>query len=311
MKLAAEKKAAGLLLFASFHWGSSFVGSKICLNAGLLPFETVFYRMTAGTVVIGLVFRKQLRQFSRAALVTGVLLGAVTSAIYTFEMYGISMTEASKASFLTSTNIVMMPFLYAAFFRVRPSLRSVLAGLLALAGVWFLSLSGKTAGGIAFGDILLLITAFLYAMNSITVAKLGPQASPVQITFLQLLTTMVFTGIMTLVQGRCGHYPAEAVGALLYLAVGPTLICFLIKNYAIQRLSPVKCTLILATEGVFCALLSIGLLHERLTFPMCCGILLILCGILTEELGGALWKRITDRPEKNDCLKKECDYEKK
>lgn len=292
-RLTAEKKAACLLLFASFLWGSSFVGSKICLNAGLLPFETVFYRMAAGTAVIGLAFHKQLRHFSRSAFVTGILLGLITSAVYTFEMYGISMTEASKASFLTSTNIVMMPFLYAVFFRTRPSPRSVLAGFLALVGVWFLSLAGGTAAGIAVGDVLLLITAFLYAMNSITVAKLGPCASPVQITFLQLLTTMVFTGVMTLVQGRCGNYPVEAVGALLYLAIGPTLICFLIKNYAIQRLSPVKCTLILATEGVFCALLSIVLLHERLAFPMLFGILLILCGILTEELGGVIWKRIT------------------
>lgn len=284
MKLTAEKKAAGLLLFASFLWGSSFVGSKICLNAGLFPFETVFYRMVAGTAMIGFAFHKQLRHFSRQALVTGILLGVITSGIYTFEMYGISMTEASKASFLTSANIVMMPFLYAAFFRTRPSLHSVLAGVLALAGVWFLSLAGKAAGGIAFGDVLLLITAFLYAMNSITVAKLGPNAPPVQITFLQLFTTMVFTGFMTMVQGRCGSYPAEAIGALLYLALGPTLICFLIKNYAIQRLSPVKCTLILATEGIFCALLSMVLLHEKLTLSMCFGIMLILCGILIEEL---------------------------
>lgn len=129
-------------------------------------------------------------------------------------------------------------------------------------------------------------------MNSITAAKLGPNLPPVQITFLQLFTTMVFTGFTTMVQGRCGNYSAEAVGALLYLAVGPTLICFLIKNHAIQLLSPVKCTLILATEGIFCALLSMVLLHERLTLSMCFGILLILCGMLTVELGAVLWKHI-------------------
>lgn len=305
MNLTAEKKAAGLLLLASFLWGSSFVGSKICLNAGLLPFETVFYRMTAGTVMMGIIFHKQLRRFSKPALVTGVLLGAITSAIYTFEMYGISMTEASKASFLTSTNIVMMPFLYAVFFRTHPCPRSVLAGILALAGVWFLSLAGRPAGGIAFVDVLLLITAFLYAMNSITVAKLGFTTSPVQITFLQLLTTMVFTGIMTLIQGRCGSYPTEAIGALFYLAIGPTLICFLIKNYAIQRLSPIKCTLILATEGVFYVLLSIALLHEKLTLSMCFGILLILCGIFMEELGPFVWKARGRVPERSGPL---CPY---
>ena len=111
-------------------------------------------------------------------------------------------------------------------------------------------------------------------------------------TFLQLLITTVYTGIMTLIQGRCGNYPQEAVGALLFLAIGPTLICYLIKNYAVQRLTPVQCTLISATEGIFCALLSVVLLHEHVTVQMCIAILLILAGILTEQLGEVAWKRM-------------------
>lgn len=291
-KLTKERKASGLLWLAAFLWGSSFVGSKICLNAGLFPFETVFYRMAAGTAMMGLLFHRQLRHIPKPAALAGVSLGVITSAVYAFEMYGVSMTEAAKASFLTSSSTVMMPFLYAAFFRTRPSPRSVLAGLLALAGVWFLSLAGAAAGsGIALGDLLLLVTAFLYAMNSIAADKLGRDSSPAQVTFLQFLTTMAFTGVMTLFQGRCGSYPAEVIGALAYLSVGPTMICFFIKNYAIQLVSPVKCTLILATEGVFCAVLSMLLLHETLTLSMCFGILLILCGVLTEELGTLAWKR--------------------
>ena len=291
MKETQKKKAAGLLLIASFLWGSSFVGSKICLNAGLFPFETVFYRMVIGTALIVVVYYRQLRHFARRSLIVGILLGLITSAVYTFEMYGISMTETTKASFLTSTSIVMMPFLFALFFHTRPRFRSVLAALIAMAGVCLLS-GGSYGFSLALGDILLLFTAFLYAMNSITVAKLGMNVSSVQVTFLQLLITTVYTGIMTLIQGRCGNYPQEAVGALLFLAIGPTLICYLIKNYAVQRLTPVQCTLISATEGIFCALLSVVLLHEHVTVQMCIAILLILAGILTEQLGEVAWKRM-------------------
>lgn len=290
MKVTQEKKAAGLLLIASFLWGSSFVGSKICLNAGLFPFETVFYRMIIGTALIAVVFYRQLRHFTRRSVIVGILLGLITSTVYTFEMYGISMTETTKASFLISTNIVMMPFLSALFFHTRPHFRSVLAALIAMVGVWLLG-GGSYGFSLALGDMLLLFTAFLYAMNSITVAKLGMEVSSIQMTFLQLLTTTVYTGIMALVQGRCGNYPQEAVGALVFLAIGPTLICFLIKNYAVQRLTPVQCTLILATEGIFCALLSVILLHEHVTVQMCIAILLVLAGILTEQLGEVVWKK--------------------
>lgn len=179
-------RATCLLLVAACLWGSSFVGSKICLNAGMYPFETIFYRMAAGSLVMGIVFWKQLRAMTRQALKAGILLGLVTFSGYCFEMYGISMTAASKSSFITATNIVMLPFLYALFFHTRISLRSVGAALVTLAGIWFLSQTGSTAGGVAVGDVLLLITAFLYAMNSITVAKLGSTESPIQVTFLQL-----------------------------------------------------------------------------------------------------------------------------
>lgn len=287
MRPSQRKKSAGLLLIASFLWGSSFVGSKICLNAGLFPFETVFYRMAIGTALIAVIFHKRLRRLSKRTVLVGILLGIITSGIYTFEMYGISMTETTKASFLTSTNIVMMPFLTAAFFRTCLHLRSLLAALTAMTGVWLLG-GGPNGFSFAFGEVLLLFTAFLYAMNSITVSKLGVGISSVPMTFLQLLTTTVYTGMMTFFQGRCRNYPPQAIGAVLFLAVGPTLICFLIKNYAIQHLTPIQCTLILATEGIFCAVLSVILLHTPVTVQMCAAVLLILAGILIEQLGEVL-----------------------
>lgn len=295
MKLTKEGKATGLMFLASFLWGSSFVGSKICLNAGMLQFETVFYRMVIAVIGIGIVFHKQLRPFSRAAIKTGLAVGAITSAIYTAEMYGISLIETTKASFLTSTNIVMMPFLCAVFFRERVQLRSFLAAAVTITGVAVLSLAGGERLTIEPGDALLLLAALGYAMSSITVAKLGSGASSIQITFVQLFVTMVYTGIMTLFQGRGGHYPPQAVGALLYLAIGPTLVCFLIKNYALQHLSPMKCTLILTTEGVFCALLSVLILHDRVTARMLLGIALIFLGILTENFGEQIAGKIRRR----------------
>ena len=42
-------------------------------------------------------------------------------------------------------------------------------------------------------------------------------------------------------------------------------------------------------------LLSILLLHEKLTPSMCFGIVLILCGILTEQLGHTVWDRLKQR----------------
>lgn len=293
MKLSKEQKAAALLFMAAFMWGSSFVGSKICLNAGMKQFETVFYRMVIGSAGIAIIFRREMRHFTKATLKAGIMLGCVTSLIYTAEMFGISMVETTKASFLTSTNIVMMPFLCALFFRTRPTVKSFLAAFVTISGVAVMSLKGDESFSLALGDTLLLCAGFLYAMASIVVARYGRASSPVQITFLQLFVTMIYTGVMTLLfENHAGAYPANAIWAVLFLAVGPTLICFLIKNYALQYLTPLQCTLILSTEGVFCAVLSVIILHDSITLKMLCGILLIFCGISIENFGSVIFAKL-------------------
>lgn len=278
-----KRSASWLLLLASAMWGSSFVASKHCINSGMLQFEIVFYRFFLGTVLTALVFRGQLRRPAKSAIRTGVVLGLLTVVTFTLEMFGLAMTQATKASFLTATNIVMMPLLYGLFFRVRPARRSLLAAVLALTGVGFLSLT-EGFGGLAPGDLLLLVDAATYALNSLLLVKLAGEDSRIQISFFQFLTTAVCMGVLTLFQGTGGGYAHSAVLSVLYLAAVPTVLCYLIKNFTLKYLNPVRCTLILSTESIFCAIFSAILLGERMNLRMLAGIALICGGVMMEIL---------------------------
>lgn len=61
-------------------------------------------------------------------------------------------------------------------------------------------------------------------------------------------------------------------------------MCYLIKNIAIKHIHPVRCTLILSVECIFCALISAVLLRDVLTLKMLLGAVLIVGGILLEIL---------------------------
>lgn len=278
-----EKRASWLLLGAAAMWGSSFVVSKYCINSGMLEFETVFYRFFLGSILTAVLFRKQMRHVTKSALRTGIILGVLSVLSYTVEMYGLSMTQTTKASFLTATNIVMMPFLYALFCGVAPTRHSLLAAALAMTGVGFLSLTDGF-GGIAVGDILMLLDALTYGLNSILLVKLAGEDSRVQISFFQFTTVAIGMGILTLFQGTGVTWGTASVLAILYLAVVPTVLCYLIKNLAIKYVNPVRCTLLLATESIFCTILSAILLGDRLSLRMVTGALLICAGVLTEIL---------------------------
>lgn len=277
-----NRLATLLLVAASAMWGSSFVASKYCINSGMMQFEIAFYRFVIGTALTGLIFHKQLRHVTRNAVRTGLALGLLNVATFALEMCGLTMTTASKSSFLTATNIVMMPFLYALFCGVKPSHYSLAAAVLAMTGVGCLSLT-EGFGSIQLGDILLLLDASTYCLSSICIVKMAGEDSRVQITFFQFLFGAVGLGILTLFQGSAGWQGFGAAGAVLYLAAVPTVTCYLIKNWAIQYLDPVRCTMILSTESIFCAILSVTLLGDELSPRMLLGMALIMLGVFTEN----------------------------
>jgi len=286
-----EGNAHWFILTAAFFWGTSFIGSKVCLTAGMLQFETVFYRFLIASVLLFPFARRQLRQISRRTICTGLLLGFCSSCTYTFEMFGLTYSAGTaSASFLASTSIVMVPFLYALFFK-RPVLPvSVLAAAVTTAGVICLSPGGRLT--MDLGSTLLLISAFWTALGSVTLARPGKEESRLQLTLVQFLTITLYTGVMTLIQGRGGNYPPEAIAATLYQALGPTLLCFVIKNSAMKFVDPIRCTMLLSTEGVFCAGISVLLFHDRITAGMVLGIVLILCGIFLGETKPQLFRKL-------------------
>ena len=287
-----QKNAPWLLLLTSAMWGSSFVASKICMNSGMRQFETVFFRFGLASLLTFVLFFRQLRRPNRRAVRTGVIVGLITVCSYTLEMFGITMTQATKASFLTATNIVIMPFLYLLFCHVKPRLWSLVAAVLAFTGVGFLSLTNGF-GTFAVGDALLLADALTYGLNSIAVATLAGEDSRVEISFYQFLTTTVVMGVLALFQGFSSSYTAPAVAALIYQAGLPTVVCFIFKNMAIRYMDPVRCTMILSTESIFCAIVSRVLLRDVLTPRMLLGIMLIISGVLVEVLVPALRHRQT------------------
>lgn len=278
-----ETPYIGLLLLAAALWGSSFVASKVSISHGLFPFEIVFYRFFGGTILTWLVFHKQLRHFERSTLRAGLLLGLVTALAFILEICGLTVVPASKASFLTATYIVILPILYCLYYRIRPNFATLLAAALALAGVSILS-AASGLGHLSGGDLLLLGAALMYALNSMVVSAAGPECPRIQLSFLQFAVTAVLSGVLTLFQGRCGSYPPPALAAIAFQILFPTVICYIIKNFAMQFVDPVKSTLVLSTESAFCALLSALLLRERISLRTFAGIVLVAVSIVIETL---------------------------
>ncbi len=285
MKLKSLRKYVWplLVLFASAMWGSSFVASKVCITNGMLEFETIFYRFSVGALLIGVLFHKQMRHLSKKVIVSGILLGVCNALACITEIYGLKLTDASKAAFLIAINIVLFPLMYCAFYRLHLQIHTIIAAGLTLVGVGVLSLTNGF-GSLSFGDILLIITGVLYAVGSLMMVVLCQNESGIQVTFVQFVTIAVIMGVFTLFQGSGKPFPPSAIAALAFLIVFPTVICFYIKLESLKYLDPVLCTLLLSTESIFCAIFSFFILHEAFTLRAVMGAVFISGGIVIESL---------------------------
>ena len=124
-----KKLAKPMIVLATLIWGSTFFILKDTLNDVDLMFLLAF-RFTLAAAILALVFWKRWRVMDLGYLWRGGLMGALMFAAYAVQNYGLMDTTPGKNAFFTAVYCVIVPFLYWAVDRLRPSRWNVLAAVL-------------------------------------------------------------------------------------------------------------------------------------------------------------------------------------
>src|SRR5579862_4437682 len=111
-KLAQRPKvvAAALLLLATAGWGATFVVMKDALGHASV-FELLWWRFILAGAVLVAVRPKAVLRLGRRGLLQGLLLGAMVSAGYFLQTYGLRTTPAAVSGFLTGLQVVFTPLI--------------------------------------------------------------------------------------------------------------------------------------------------------------------------------------------------------
>ena len=215
-----KKLAKPLIVIATLIWGSTFFIMKDTLDSVDLQFLLAF-RFTFAAVILAVVFWKHWKGMDRSCWWRGAVMGLLLYAAYTVQNYGLMGTTPGKNAFFTAVYCVMVPFLYWVVDRLRPDRFNVLAALLCIAGIGFVSWDGGFSLG--YGDVLTLISGFLYACHITATAKFSQGRDIFLLTVIQFATTAVCCWAGTCVTGGfpAGGLPAKAWLVLVYLAVAP------------------------------------------------------------------------------------------
>jgi len=284
MKQPPIKRLAKPMLFAAaFIWGSSFFIMKNTLDA-IPTFYLLATRFTAGALLLGLVFWKRRRRLSRDYLWRGAVLGGLLFLAYVIQTFRLALTTPSKNAFLTAVYCIIVPFLHWAAARKKPDRYHILAAVLCVAGVGFVSLNGTLS--MEAGDFLTLICAFFYAAHIVAVSQLSQTRDICLLTVLQFLFAAVFSWIGGLLFET---FPAQAYTRpevllpLAYLCIMATAVALLFQNVGQVWSDPASAAIILSLESVFGVLCSVLFYGDAMTPPLLLGFTLIFIAVICSE----------------------------
>ncbi len=139
-----------MLLTMALVWGATFVFVKTALKESG-PFSFLTMRFSLAFAVLALPLRARLRRGGRALWQAGGALGTVLFAAHGLQTVGLRTTTATRAGFLTSLFVVLVPLLSALILRRPPSPRIWIAALLAVLGLALLSRLWAAPGPQAMG----------------------------------------------------------------------------------------------------------------------------------------------------------------
>jgi drug/metabolite transporter (DMT)-like permease len=284
-------KSDSLLLLTAIIWGFAFVAQRVGMEyVGPFTFNGVRFAL-GSLVLLPLILRNKSRQKTNGeipkantnSVIYGCgLLGIVLFAAASLQQVGIVYTTAGNAGFITGLYVVIVPILGLCW-RQRPGAGTWIGAFLAAAGLYLLSITDELS--ISYGDLLVLIGAFLWAGHVLIIGWLSPKIDSLIIAFTQfaicsvlsLTTAVIFETIAlkTIIQ---------AAIPILYGGVLSVGVAYTLQVVAQRNAHPAHAAILLSLEAVFAAFGGWLILSESLTYRGMTGCALMLSGMLLSQL---------------------------
>ena len=274
-----------MIVLATIIWGLSFVVMKNTVEV-IPPALLIGVRFLCAGVLLGVVFAKRVRAtFCRDMVVRGAILGTFLFLAYWFQTIGVANTTPGKNAFLTAVYVVIVPFGWWLVARRQPGIHNIVAAVLCIAGIGFVSLDSDLSA--SYGDAMTLVGAFWFAVHIIFVAKFSEGRDMVVLTVYQFLAMGVWGMIIGLATEQMPVLSAmsfDFIWNMVYLVVFASCAALLFQNVAQAHVPPSQASLLLSLEAVFGVLFSVLIYGEQISIRLIVGFALVFVAIVVSEV---------------------------
>ncbi|HXH02614.1 MAG TPA: DMT family transporter [Candidatus Competibacteraceae bacterium] len=291
-------KADLFLLLAATIWGTAFAAQRVGMDSiGPLLFTGLRFLLGA-LVIVPLALRAPLTSEERRlgpgrCLSGGLLAGILLFLGAAIQQVGLIYTTAANAGFITGLYVIMVP-LFGLALGQRTGLGTWLGGLLAVTGLYFLSVGESWS--IAYGDALQLLGAVFWAGHVLFLGHWSGRLHPVRLALYQFLTCATLSLLGALLSEDIAWHSIQAAAVpLLYGGLISVGVGFTLQVLGQRDAIPAHAAIILSLEAVVAALAGWLFLGETLSSRAVFGCALMLGGMLVAQLL-PLWRARRLRP---------------
>jgi drug/metabolite transporter (DMT)-like permease len=262
-------------------WGVTFVMVQDAV--AILPVMSFLaFRFLTASLVVAMVFRKELTRLNPSGWRAGGVMGLFLMVGYVFQTLGLQRTTASNTGFITGLFVVLTPIFGALFFPHRAGAIAWAAAAVSTVGLFLLSGTGGEVH--LLGDGLVLVTACCFSLHILATDRAVKDHDvgallAVQLAVCGLVPLLIAVGVGDLELPR----GATVWSALLVTSLIASALGFFVQTYAQRHAPPARTALILAGEPAFAGLFAYLLKGETLGPLDWVGAVLILTAIVAVE----------------------------
>ena len=255
-----KKNAQVAMLISSLLWGVSPIVVEIILEVST-PLDIMTLRFAVAFIVSSL-FLPVIKARNGLSLLKNrkmMLIGFLIATGYLLSTIGQDLTTAGLATLLSTSYIIMVPFLSWRIEGISLSKRILTVASLASVGIFLISYSGdllNVSNVSGIGIILLLVAAFVWGLNIVLSSHLiaelksrNGQHDPLSFMYATLVYTFIPLFLLSmLTQPPSLSSVVSTLPYLIFLGIFSTIITFGLHNWALSQLGSVKTTFYLLLQ---------------------------------------------------------------
>jgi len=275
-------------------WSANFIIGKVALRefpplllgalriglAGIFVAPALWRRVRAG---------EQFRRGSDLGLL--LFLAACNVGNQMLFLLGLQRTSVAHSALIIGVGPIFVLLIAAAAGIDRITLRKSLGMLIALGGVAVLvgqaSVAERAKATLA-GDAITFMACVLFSMFAVYGKRATERHSTVGVNGFGYVVGSLLLIPVILWQSSgfsFAHVSPAGWSSLVYMALFPSLICYLIYYHALSLISASRVAAFIYLEPVIAMILAVAFLGERITAPLVAGGTIIFTGVYLTERG--------------------------